>query len=132
MVIVDTTVWIDYFRGSENPETTWLDAHLSRQRMALIDLILCEVLQGIHDEEEFGRVKGDLLKFQVFHSGGSRIALAAAQNYRELRRRGYTVRKTIDCLIATLCLQTKQELLHRDHDFDCFERVLGLRVVHPA
>jgi len=103
-----------------------LDAHLSRQRMGLIDLILCEVLQGIHDEEEFGRVKGDLLKFQVFHSGGSRIALAAAQNYRELRRRGYTVRKTIDCLIATLCLQTKQELLHRDHDFDCFEKALGL------
>jgi predicted nucleic acid-binding protein len=67
-----------------------------------------------------------------FSQRGTRLALAAAQNYRELRRRGYTVRKTIDCLIATLCLQTKEELLHRDYDFDCFEKVLGLRVVHPA
>jgi predicted nucleic acid-binding protein len=100
--------------------------------MGLIDLILREILQGIHDQEEFARVKGDRLKFQVFHSGGSRLALAAAQNYRELRRRGHTVRKTIDSRTATLCLQTKQELLHRDHDFDCFEKVLGLRVVHPA
>jgi predicted nucleic acid-binding protein len=132
MVIVDTTVWIDYLRGAENPETNWLDANLTQQRLGLTDLILCEVLQGIRDEVEFGRVRGDLLRFQIFRTGGSELAVAAAQNYRGLRQRGYTVRKTIDCLIATFCLQAKHELLHRDHDFDCFEKVLGLRVVHAA
>jgi predicted nucleic acid-binding protein len=130
MVIIDTTVWVDYLRGAENPETRWLDGQLERQRLGLTDLILCEVLQGIQDQGEFARVRGDLLKFRVFQAGGSGLAIAAAQNYRELRERGFTVRKTIDCLIATFCLQYEHELLHRDRDFDCFERALGLRVLH--
>jgi predicted nucleic acid-binding protein len=130
MVIVDTTVWIDYLRGAENSETRWLDGHLERQRLGLTGLILCEVLQGIRDHGEFARVRADLLRFHVFQTGGSELAVAAAQNCRDMRQRGYTVRKTIDCLIATFCLQAKHELLHRDHDFDCFEKLLGLRVVH--
>ena len=130
MVIVDTTVWIDYLRGAENPETLWLDRELQRQRLGLTDLILCEVLQGVRDQRTFAQVQADLLKFQVFQTGGTALAVAAAQNYRELRQHGYTVRKTIDCLIATFCLQAKHELLHRDHDFDSFEKVLGLQVVH--
>ena len=130
MVIVDTTVWIDYLRGDENPETSWLEGNLSRRRLALTDLILCEVLQGFQDSDEFARVRGDLLKFHVFHGVGTDLAIAAAANYRELRQCGYTVRKTIDCLIATFCLQYEHELLHRDRDFDCFERALGLRVLH--
>jgi predicted nucleic acid-binding protein len=132
MVIVDTTVWIDYLRGTENPETRWLDRQLQRQRLGLTDLILCEVLQGIRDQSAFARVRADLLKFQVFPTGGSGLAIAAAQNYRELRQRGYTVHKTFDCLIATFCMQARHELLHRDHDFDCFEKVLGLQVVRGA
>ncbi|HEV3307033.1 MAG TPA: PIN domain nuclease [Candidatus Sulfotelmatobacter sp.] len=132
MVIVDTTVWIDYLRGTENAETRWLDRELQRQRLGVTDLVLCEVLQGIRDQGTLARVKADLLKFQVFDSGGVELAVAAAQNYRELRRRGYTVHKTIDCLIATLCLEARHELLHRDRDFDCFEKVLGLRVLHAA
>jgi len=132
MVIVDTTVWIDYLRGTENPETRWLDRELQRQRLGLTDLILCEVLQGIREQSVFARVRADLLRFRVFQTGGSELAVAAAQNYRDLRRRGYTVHKTIDCLIATFCLQAKHELLHRDRDFDCFEKVLGLRVVHAG
>jgi predicted nucleic acid-binding protein len=132
VVIVDTTVWIDYLRGTENAETRWLDRELQRQRLGVTDLVLCEVLQGIRDQGTFARVKADLLKFQVFDSGGVELAVAAAQNYRELRRRGYTVHKTIDCLIATLCLEARHELLHRDRDFDCFEKVLGLRVVHAV
>lgn len=132
MVIVDTTVWIDYLRGTENAETRWLDRELQRQRLGVTDLVLCEVLQGIRDQGTFARVKADLLKFQVFDSGGVELAVAAAQNYRELRRRGYTVHKTIECLIATLCLEARHELLHRDRDFDCFEKVLGLRVVHAV
>jgi predicted nucleic acid-binding protein len=131
MVIVDTIVWIDYLRGAENPEPRWLDGELQRQRLGLTDLILCEVLQGIRDQGTFAQVQVALLKFQVFQTGGSVLAVAAAQNYRRLRQRGYTIRKTIDCLIATFCLEAEHELLHRDHDFDSFEELLGLQVVHP-
>jgi predicted nucleic acid-binding protein len=130
MVIVDSTVWIDYLRGRENPETRWLDRELQRQRLGMTDLILCEVLQGVREESAIQRVRADLMRFQVFQTGGIHSAIAAAQNYRNLRQRGYTVHRTIDCLIATFCLQAGHELLHRDRDFDCFEKVLGMRVVH--
>jgi predicted nucleic acid-binding protein len=130
MVVIDTTVWIDYLRGANNPETHWLERELQRQRLGLTDLILCEVLQGIPDRVLFAQVRDELLKFHVFQTGGTDLAIAAAQNYRDLRQRGYTVRKTIDCLIATHCLQAGHQLLHRDHDFDPFEEVLGLQVVH--
>ena len=132
MVIVDTTVWIDYLRGTENPETHWLDRELQRQRLGLTDLILCEVLQGIGDKNAFARAQDQLLNFEVFQTGGQALAIAAAHNYRDLRERGYTVRKAIDCLIATFCLQSKHKLLHRDRDFDSFEKVLGLQVVHAS
>ena len=129
MVVIDTTVWIDYLRGDENAETRWLERELQRQRLGLTDLILCEVLQGIPDRTAFTDVRDELLKFHIFQTAGTDLAIAAAQNYRDLRQRGYTVRKTIDCLIATLCLEGGHELLHRDRDFDPFEKVLGLRVV---
>lgn len=129
MVIVDTTVWVDYLRGTKNPETIWLDHELSRQRLGLTDLILCEVLQGIRDEVNFQRVRDTLLRFHVFETGGVDVAVAAAENYRSLHERGHTVRKTIDCLIATFCLIVGHELLHRDRDYDVFERMLGLKVV---
>jgi predicted nucleic acid-binding protein len=132
VVIIDTTVWIDYLRGADNLETRWLNGELHLKRLGLTDIILREVLQGIRDEKVFKRVQTELLKFQIFHTGGTALALAAAQNYRVLRGRGYTVRKTIDCLIATFCLQAGHELLHRDHDFDPFEKVLGMRVVHAS
>ncbi len=131
MVIVDTTVWIDYLGGAINQETEWLDHGLRRERLGLTDLILCEVLQGIRDEAIFTRVRDDLMKFQVFAPGGSDLAIAAAGNYRTLRQRGFTIRKTIDCWIATFCLLSGHRLLHRDRDFETFENVLGLQVVHP-
>jgi predicted nucleic acid-binding protein len=130
MIIIDTTVWIDFLRGAENPETLWLERELKRQRLGLADLILCEILQGIPDEALFAQVRDELLKFHLFPTGGTDLAIAAAQNYRELRQRGYTVRKTIDCLIATFCLQSGHALLHRDRDFDPFEKVFGLQIVH--
>jgi len=129
MVIVDTTVWIDYFGGIVNPETEWLEREATRQRLGLTDLILCEVLQGIRDSDEFRRVRDALLTFEIFDARGTEIAIAAAENYRTLRQQGHTVRKTIDCWIATFCLMSGNELLHRDRDFDAFEKVLGLRVV---
>ncbi len=131
MVIVDTTVWIDYLGGTANDQTLWLDREVGQQRLGLTDLILCEVLQGIRSDTVCAQVRHDLEKFHVFETGGVELAVAAAQNYRLLRRQGATVRKTIDCLIATFCLEAGHELLHRDHDFDPFEKHLGLRVVHP-
>lgn len=131
MVIVDTAVWIDYLGGTTNSATDWLDRELARQRLGLVDIILCEVLQGIREQVDFIRVRDQLLKFQVFPSGGHDLAIAAAQNYRSLRQHGYTVRKTVDCWIATFCLEGGHRLLPRDHDFDPFEHKLGLQVVHP-
>jgi predicted nucleic acid-binding protein len=131
MVIVDTTVWIDYFGDVANDETLWLDQALGRDRLGLTDLILCEVLQGIRGEAAFTHVCDELMKLRMFPAGGSDLAIAAAHNYRTLRRRGFTMRKTIDCWIATFCLLSGHTLLHRDRDFDMFENVLGLQVVHP-
>jgi predicted nucleic acid-binding protein len=131
MVIVDTTVWVDYFHGVRNPETDWLDAELDRQRLGLTDIILCEVLQGVRDETTAATVERQLLALEVFETGGVELARAAARHYRALRGRGQTVRKTIDCLIATFCLRDGHSLLHRDRDFDPFERFLHLSVIHP-
>ncbi|MGC1371833.1 MAG: PIN domain nuclease [Candidatus Sulfotelmatobacter sp.] len=132
MIIVDTTVWVDYLRGIENSEAVWLDRNLQRQRLALTDVILCEVLQGVKDQAEFERVRANLLRFHIFSNSGIELAIAAAQNYRDLRGQGYTIRRTVDCLIATFCLLNGHELLHRDRDFDPFETVLGLKVVRPS
>jgi predicted nucleic acid-binding protein len=131
VIVVDTTVWIDYFAGTQNPHTHWLDQELGRQSLALVDLILCEILQGIRDDAMFKKLQRDLSSFEIFETGGAALAVAAASNYRFLRARGYTVRKTIDCLIATFCIETGHTLVHRDRDFDRFESELGLRVLHP-
>lgn len=130
MVIIDTTVWVDYFRGVRNPETDWLDVELDRQRLGLTDIILCEVLQGVHDDTAAAEVERRLRKLEIFETGGVELATAAARNYRLLRVRGHTVRKTIDCLIATFCMRSGHSLLHRDRDFDPFETYLKLSVVH--
>jgi len=132
MVIVDATVWIDYLREGSSVESHWLDRELLKQRIGLVDIILCEVLQGIQNEKAAERVRRELCKFEVWSSGGTALAVAAARNYRLLRARGHTVRKTIDCIIATLCIERGHALLHRDRDFDPFEKVLGLQVVDPT
>jgi predicted nucleic acid-binding protein len=131
VVIVDTTVWIDYLGGVRNAEADWLDRELDRQRLGLTDLILCEVLQGIRDDIAFGRVLREFRRFEIFTTGGEELAVASARNYRTLRQRGHTVRKTIDCWIATFCIREKHSLLHRDRDFDPFETLLGLAVIRP-
>lgn len=131
MIIVDTTVWVDYLRGTRTPHTDWLEAQLTRERLGLTDLILCEVLQGITTDSQFDVVQEELLEFEVFETGTVELAVEAALNYRRLRAAGRTVRKTIDCLIATFCLLDGHALLHNDHDYDPFEAVLGLKVVRP-
>ena len=131
MVIVDTTVWVDYLNGVATPETDWLDEQTTRQRLGLLDLMVCEVLQGLSTDREAARVLRHLRRFEIFETGGTELAVDAARNYRWLRARGRTVRKTIDCLIASYCLRERHSLLHCDRDFDAFEQLLGLPVVHP-
>jgi predicted nucleic acid-binding protein len=131
MIIVDTTVWIDYLNGVKTPQTDWLDTEIERQRLGLTDLILCEILQGVKNEEQATETQRELMKFEVLPMSGIDLAVAAAQNYRKLRARGRTVRKTVDCLIATFCLTYGHALLHNDRDFDPFEEILDLRVIHP-
>jgi predicted nucleic acid-binding protein len=131
MVIVDTTIWIDYFNGVRSLHTDWLDLQLARQRLGLTDLIVCEVLQGVRDDQQWQQLRRDFLKFEVFETGSIDLAIAAAQNYRVLRRQGLTIRTTIDSLNATFCLLNDYELLHNDRDYDAFEQALGLKVIHP-
>ena len=131
MVIVDTTVWIDYLRGVRSPQTSWLERELPRQRLGILDLILCEILQGIRDDRQFEDTLATLLKLKVYQTGGIEMATSAARNFQTLRRSGFTIRKTIDCWIATFCILNGHTLLHNDRDFQPFEAVLGLKVIHP-
>lgn len=131
MVIVDTSVWVDFFRGHANPESEWLFAALGREPVGLTDLVLSEVLQGLRSDMDFQRVRRELEQLPVYPCVGRELAVRAAENYRLLRASGVTVRKTIDCLIATFCMEENHTLLHRDRDFDSFVR-LGLQVIMPA
>jgi predicted nucleic acid-binding protein len=128
MWIVDSSVWIDYFGGKITPQTDLLHAALGWEEIGLGDIILCEVLQGYHRQEDFDAARQALLHFPVYSIGGTEIALKSAENYRTLRRRGITVRKTMNCLIATFTIEHGFTLLHTDRDFDPFEIHLGLRV----
>jgi len=129
MWLVDTSVWIDYFNGNATPQTDRLDAALGHETLCLVDIVLCEVLQGFQRQSEFEDAKTALLAFPIYTLGGVELALQSAEHYRALRRRGVTVRKTIDCLIATFAIVNEMWLLHNDRDFDPFETDLGLRVV---
>jgi predicted nucleic acid-binding protein len=131
MVVVDATVWVDYLNGTSTPESAWLDREMSRRRLALLDMMVREILQGLATDAAAARALRPLRRFEIFETGGVELAVAAAQNYRRLRQRGRTVRKTIDCLIATYCLRESHALLHSDRDFDAFEELLHLEVVHP-
>lgn len=127
MILVDSSVWIDYFRNEITPETTRLDGLLGAQEVVSGDLILAEVLQGVSSEREFNLVKrmmtGTML---VVSLGGENIAVQAARNFRHLRTQGVTVRKTIDTIIATYCIENRIRLLFSDRDFDPFVEYLGL------
>jgi len=128
MTLVDSSVWIDYFRGTSTLQVARLDALLASEPVAIGDLMLAEVLQGFASDHDFNEVCRLLTGLTVVPIGGADIAVQAARNYRSLRALGVTVRKTIDCLIATCCIEGGYALLHDDRDFDAFERHLGLRV----
>ena len=127
MILVDSSVWIDYFRGKARPHTDTLDGLLGSEPLAIGDLILTEVLQGFGSEREFNQARNLLTSLEVVELGGKLVAIQAARNFRRLRSLGITVRKTIDTVIATRCIVSDYTLLHNDRDFDAFEAHLGLR-----
>ncbi len=131
MIVVDTSVWIDYFNGVASPHTDLLDQLLSRERLVIGDIILTEVLQGFRRDTDFRQAQAllDTLEFRPML--GREIALLSAKNYRKLRRAGVTVRKTIDVMIGSFCVQNRHRLLHTDRDFDQIEKHLGLSVLRP-
>ncbi len=129
MILVDSSVWIDYFLGAKNVQSDRLDSLLGHEPIATGDLILAEVLQGFGTEREFNTARRLLTSLDVVTLGGEAIAIEAARNFRRLRALGVTVRKTIDTVIATRCIVDGYTLLHSDRDFDAFETHLGLRCV---
>ena len=129
MILVDSSVWIDYFKGTVTAQTETLHRLLGQERLAIGDLILTEVLQGFDNERDFNDARKMLSALTVVELGGQEIAIQAAKNFRTLRRLGVTVRKTIDTVIATRCIESGYDLLHNDRDFDPFAQHLGLRVV---
>ena len=129
MILVDSSVWIDYFRGALTAQTEKLDQLLGEELLAIGDLILAEVLQGFDNEENFNEAKRLLTSLVIVELGGLEIAVQAARNFRALRRLGFTVRKTMDTVIATRCIESGYDLLHNDKDFDPFVTHLGLCVV---
>ena len=132
MILVDSSVWIDYFRGAATPQTERLDSLLGSEPLAIGDLILTEVLQGFSSDRDFNQAKKLLSSLDVIELGGQDIAIQAAKNYRKLRALGITARKTIDTIIATRCIAGGYILLHTDRDFDPFVTHLGLRSVFEA
>lgn len=129
MVLVDTSVWIDYFRGVLSPQTDRLHALLDEERIATGDLILTELLQGFRTKTQITTAQQILFRLEYYDLAGKTVALKAAENYRLLRKKGVTVRKTIDVIIGTFCIERNVILLHSDRDFDPMVHYLGLTVV---
>jgi predicted nucleic acid-binding protein len=126
VIVVDSSVWIDFLNGRNAPHVRKLRAILGVDEVIVGDLMLCEVLQGLDGERMAREVEALLRRFQIAPMGGDAIAVAAARNFRSLRRRGITVRKTIDLLIGTWCIENRRPLLHNDSDFRPMARHLGL------
>ena len=129
MIVVDSTVWIDFLNGRNAPHVRRVRALLGESEIIVGDLMLCEVLQGLENERAARDVEALLRRFDIVPMAGDAIAVAAARNYRSLRARGVTVRKTVDLLIGTWCIENRRPLLHNDRDFRLMARHMGLTEV---
>ena len=132
MIVVDSSVWIDFLKGQSSWQARHLLASLGSEDIIIGDLMLCEILQGLENEQAASEVETLLYNFEVIPMVGEAIAIAAARNYRSLRRRGITIRKTIDLLIGTWCIENRRALLHNDSDFRPMAQYLGLVEVAVA
>jgi predicted nucleic acid-binding protein len=130
VILVDSSVWIDYFRSADTAQVALLDSMFGRTRLAVGDLIAAEVLQGVRDEQEVRWVKRTFDLFAHVDLCDYDLAVKASENYRLLRAKGITIRKTIDTVIATRCIEDKLTLLHADRDFAPFVEHLGLKVAY--
>jgi len=129
MIVVDSSVWIDYFNGKRTRQTNLLDSLLGSELIVIGDVILTEVLQGFQEDRDFKKAR-ELLDSLIFRQMlGKELAIKSAENYRILRKKGVTVRKTIDVIIATFCIESNLPLLHSDRDFRPMEKHLSLKVV---
>ena len=132
MILVDSSVWIDYFRGTTTPQAEKLDLLLGNEPIATCDLILTEVLQGFVSDRDFNQAKKLMTSLVIVDLAGQTMAIQAAKNFRALRALGITVRKTIDTVIATRCIESGLPLLYSDRDFDPFVEHLGLWSALPG
>ena len=132
MILVDSSVWINYFNGLSTWQTDLLDNYLSTTIVIVGDLVLTEVLQGFKSNKDYNTAKTLLRAFQLRQIGGYDVAIQSAQNYRTLRKRGITIRKTIDIMIGTFCIMEELSLLHDDRDFDPMVSYLNLKAPSPA
>jgi predicted nucleic acid-binding protein len=131
MILVDTSVWIDYFNGNINKHTDALDAHLENDTVAMGDLIFLEILQGFKSDKDYKQAKTTLQSLGQYEMLNSQIALKSADNYRSLRKKGVTIRRTADVIIATFCIENKLPLLFSDRDFVPFVEHLKMKPVLP-
>ena len=129
MIAVDTSVWIDYVNGVITAQTDLLDVELEKSRIVTGDLIITEFLQGFRDDRQYSEAKELMESLEYYDFCGKEIAIKAAENFRKLLKSGITIRKTIDVLIATFCVENGFELLHNDKDFDQMEEILGLKIL---
>jgi predicted nucleic acid-binding protein len=129
MIVVDSSIWIDFFNGQHTPGTAHLSQMLGHEHILVGDLILCEVLQGARSTKHANEFEVAMRQCEFIEMCDVELAVAAAARHRELRAKGITVRKTIDMLIGTYCIMHRHKLLHADRDFDPMERYLGLQVV---
>ncbi|GAN95587.1 hypothetical protein Geu3261_0030_004 [Komagataeibacter europaeus NBRC 3261] len=129
MILVDSSVWIDFFRGTVTPQVDALDRFLGEELVAIGDLMMTEVLQGFASERDFNKARRLLGALDLVEIGGRDVMIEAARYFRDLRARGITIRKTIDTLIATRCIVSGYRLLYSDRDFDPFVTHLGLERV---
>jgi len=129
MILVDSSVWIDYFNGNKTPQTDWLDSSLGNTPIVMGDLILKEVLQGFQSDKDYKTASDLLLRIPFMPMLGKDIALESVTSYRLLMRKGITVRKAIDVIIGTFCIHYQLPLLHDDRDFDPMVKFLGLEII---
>ena len=127
MIIIDSSVWIDWFKGRLTRQTDFMNDHTTRLSMATVDLVVAEVLQGYKNDRDFWGAKQEMLSVPVYDLGGEEAAIQSAIYYRQLRKKGLTVRGTIDVLIATFCIEHQCALLYSDRDFDIMVKHLGLK-----
>jgi len=129
LIFVDSSVWIDYFNGQNTPQVELLHELLGREPLVIGDIVLAEVLQGFRHDRDYRTARDLLTSLRIVNVLNTGIALQSAKNFRLLRKRGITVRKTLDSIIATFCISNRLYLLHSDKDFEPFEKMLGLQVV---